>query len=230
MRGMSKVAKPISIILVAIVIAAGAAIFLSREPAKVPENSEAATPLPAASVPAAGGGHIRGPEDAPLTLVEFGDYQCPSCKAFYPIINEVLKRYPKQVKLEFHHYPLVSIHGNSMGASMAAEAAGEQGRYWEMHDLLFDTQSQWAASQNADAEFLTLANRLGLNANKFMQDVRSPVLQQRVLEDVVRARDANLEGVPTIYLNGEMIAPGPTVGEFAMYIDSKLAATAAPVK
>jgi protein-disulfide isomerase len=228
---MSKVAKPISIIVIAIVIAAGAAIFLSREPVAVSENSEAAsTPLPVASAPKPGGGHIRGPADAKLTMVEFGDYQCPSCKAFYPIINEVLKRYPTQVKLEFHHYPLVSIHGNSMAASMAAEAAGEQGRYWEMHDLLFDTQNQWAESPNASAEFLTLATRLGLNANKFMQDARSPTLQQRVLEDVVRARDAQIEGVPTIYLNGEMIAPGPTVGEFAMYIDAKLAAPPAPAK
>jgi protein-disulfide isomerase len=225
---MSKMTKPVVLIVAAIAVAAGAAFFLSRQPVEVPESSAAvslAGPVDGLISNAAlsgGGGTSRGPENAPITLVEFGDYQCPSCKAYHPIVQEVLARYPNQVRLEFHHYPLVQIHPNAMAAHMAAEAAGQQGRYWEMHDLLFETQSQWSQAVNPEPEFLTLANRLGLNANLFMQAVRSPATQQRILEDVIRARDLNVEAVPTFYLNGDIIAPPPSVDEFARQIEFKL--------
>jgi protein-disulfide isomerase len=163
-----------------------------------------------------------------VTLIEFGDYQCPSCKAYHPIVEEVLARYPTKVRLEFHHYPLVQIHPNAMAAHLAAEAAGQQGKYWEMHSLLFETQDQWSQAVNPEPDFLTLANRLGLNANQFMQAVRSPEMQQKVLEDVIRARDLNIEAVPTFYLNGDIIAPPPSVDEFARQIEFKLSAGTSP--
>src|SRR4051812_20387253 len=133
---MPKMVKPVLVILVAVGIAAGAAAFLSPQP-HPPTPTSAAGP-----VGIKGGGPIRGPENAPLTLVEFGDYQCPSCGAYHPLVKEILNRYPQQLRLEFHHFPLVSVHPNSMLASQAAEAAGEQGRYWEMHDAIFDHQKE----------------------------------------------------------------------------------------
>jgi protein-disulfide isomerase len=220
-------AKPLVLIVAAIAVAAGAAFFLSRQPVEVREST-AAPSLAGSSVPAGDGGISLGPENAPVTLTEFGDYQCPSCRAYHPIIKEVLARYPNQVRLVFHHYPLVQIHPNSMAAHLVAEAAGQQGRYWEMHDLLFETQDQWSKAVNPEPEFLTLANRLGLNANQFMQAVRSPEMQQRVLEDVIRARDLNVEAVPAFYLNGDIIAPPPSVDEFARQIEFKLSAGNAP--
>jgi protein-disulfide isomerase len=220
---MSKVAKPLIVIVLAIGIAAALAFFLTRRSAEVPEPSG----LSAAPSPDTAGtsiGRIRGPENAPLTLTEYGDYQCPSCKAYHPIVSEVLRRFPTQVRLEFRHYPLVQIHPNAMAASVAAEAAGEQGRYWEMHDLLFDNQSVWSRTLNPESEFLSMANRIGLDANRFMQSVRSPELQQRVLRDVVLGRDRNVEAVPTFFLNGERIASPPTVAEFVRTIELKLPA------
>src|SRR3954465_15899855 len=116
---MPKVMKPIIVIVLAVGVAAGAAVFLSRGADQPPDNSS--TP---SHVQIKGGGHIRGAEKAPLTLVEFGDYECPSCGAYHPFVKEILNRYPDKVRLEFHHFPLVGVHPNAMMGSMAAEASG----------------------------------------------------------------------------------------------------------
>src|SRR6188474_1964734 len=130
---MPKILKPVIIIFLVVAVAAGAAVFLSRQPDEA-STTTAAAPVNAGPMT---GGHFRGPDDAQITLVEFGDYQCPSCAAYHPFVKEILNRYPKQVRLEFHHFPLISIHPNSMAAAKAVEAAGEQGHYWEMHDAVF---------------------------------------------------------------------------------------------
>src|SRR5437870_13600387 len=117
---MPKALKPLIVIILAVAVAAGAAVYLSRQPDRPAET--AAVPNHA---DIQGGGRIRGPEKASLTLVEFGDYQCTSCGAYHSLVKEILNRYPEQLRLEFHHFPLVTIHPNSMLASKAAEAAGE---------------------------------------------------------------------------------------------------------
>ena len=216
---MSKAAKPIIIIVLAVAVAGGAAVYFSRQPDQPATTSETA---PSSTYKNTGGGHFRGPETAKVTLVEFGDYQCPSCKAFYPLVEETLSRYPQQVRLEFHHYPLVSIHANSMAASLAAEAAGEQGKYWEMHDLLFENQEQWSKSPNPEPDFVALASRLGINQNAFMQALRSPQLQDRVLQDVVRAREANVEAVPTFFIDGQKQNLPLSISAFVDTIESHL--------
>src|SRR5215470_8822203 len=152
MRSMPKAIKPVIVIILAVAVAAGAAVFLSRQPDQPVPNSSAAS-LPADIKT---GGHFRGPENAELTLVEFGDYQCPSCGAYHPFVKEILNRYPEKLRLEFHHYPLISVHPNAMMGAMAAEAAGEQGHYWEMHDALFEHQREWGESRNAEPILINL--------------------------------------------------------------------------
>src|SRR5213594_3111681 len=213
---MPKILKPLIIILLAVAVAAGAAIYLSRQ-ADEPEATAAAT-----RADIKGGGHFRGPENASLTLVEFGDYQCPSCGAYHPLVKEILNRYPQKLRLEFHHFPLVSIHPNSMLASKAAEAAGEQGRYWEMHDALFEHQREWSDSPNAEPIFVALATRLGLDTNKFMQGLRSPDLQARILKDVTRGQDAKVDAVPTFFINGESVHIKLSMEDFVQVIDARL--------
>ncbi len=199
MIGMLKVVKPLAVIILAVVIAAGAAYFLSRR-SEEPTASADST----ARVDISGGGHFRGPEKAQLTLVEFGDYQCPSCGAHHPLVQEILHRFP-DVRLEFHHYPLISIHPNAMAAAKAAEAAGEQGHYWEMHDMLFEHQQDWAPKPDVRPEFVAMAIRLGLNVNTFMQAMESPKIQDRILQDVDRAQVLKIDAVPTFFINGERI-------------------------
>ena len=214
---MPKLMKPLIVIVLAVGVAAGAAVFLSRNAVSSPENP--ATP---AYFEIKGGGHLRGPENAQLTLVEFGDYQCPSCGAYHPFVKEILNRYPQKLRLEFHHYPLISIHPKSMAAAIAAEAAGEQGHYWEMHDTLFEHQQEWAGSPNAQEQFVNLASRIGLDTNKFMQSMKSPVLQEKILKDVAQAQDLKVQAVPTFFINGEQTHIKLSMEDFVQVIDDHL--------
>src|SRR5262245_29239277 len=220
MWGMSKVIKPLIVIVLAVGVAAGAAVYLSRGSDERANTSDAPT-----RVDIKGGGHLRGPlqgGEAEVTLVEFGDYQCPSCGAYHPFVKEILKRYPKQLRLEFHHYPLISIHPNSMAASMAAEAAGDQGHYWEMHDALFESQNGWATTPNPEPIFTALATRIGLNVSVFTQALRSPELQQRVLKDVERAQAAKVEAVPTFFISGDRQHIKLSMEDFVQTIEAHL--------
>jgi|SRR6516225_1445463 len=215
---MSKLLKPLIVIILAVAVAAGTAVYLGRQPDQPAETGGSAPK----HVDIRGGGHTRGPENAQLTLVEFGDYQCPSCGAYHPFVKEILSRYPQQLRLEFHHFPLVTIHPNSMMASMAAEAAGVQGRYWDMHDALFEHQREWADSPNAEPIFIALASRLGLDTNKFMQGLRSPDLQSRILQDVTRGNDAKVEAVPSFFINGEQVHITLSMEDFVKVIEARL--------
>jgi protein-disulfide isomerase len=214
---MQKILKPLVIIIVLVAVAAGAAVYLSRSADHPAET--AGTP---SRVDIKSGGHSRGPANAQLTLVEFGDYQCPSCGAFHPLVKEILNRYPDKVRLEFHHFPLIDLHPNAMMAAMAAEAAGEQGRYWEMHDALFENQGVWAPSRNAEAAFLTLANRIGLNLNQFMQNLRNPAIQGRILQDVTLGNNVQIRETPTFFINGQRVYVQPTIDDFVKVIEAHL--------
>jgi NhaA family Na+:H+ antiporter len=217
MRGMPKILKPVIVIIIAVAVAAGAAVYLSRQPDEPTNTSTAPT-----HVDIKGGGHFRGPATASVTLVEFGDYQCPSCGAFHPLVKEVLNRYPQQVRLEYHHFPLITVHPNTMLASQAVEAAGDQGKFWEMHDAVFEHQNDWAGSPNPEPIFITLATGLGLDINKFMQGLRSPEIQQRILKDVERGQEAKVEATPTFFINGEQLHVRLSMEDFVQVIESHL--------
>ena len=214
---MSKLLKPLVVIILAVGVAAGAAVFLSRGAEKRNDNPN--TPQ---HVEIKGSVHIRGPQNAQLTLVEFGDYECPVCGAWHPFVKELLSRYPQQLRLEFHHYPLVSVHPNAMGGAMAAEAAGEQGKYWEMHDALLEHQHEWGESPNPEPMFLGLASGLGLDVNQFRQSLHSPALQSKILQDVTQAQDLHIEGTPTFFINGEQIHPKLSMEDLVQLIDAHL--------
>ena len=218
MSAMPKMLKPLIVIVLAAAVAISAAVYFSSKPAEQPGTDTAGTPKLVNN----GGGHTRGPADAKITLVEFGDYQCPSCGAYHPVVKELLARYPQQVRLEFHHYPLISIHSNAMAAAIAVEAAGEQGRYWEMNDLVFERQPQWSESKNVEQDFLAMASRLGLDQNAFMQAMRSPAIQDRILMDVVKAREANVEAVPTFFIDGEQVHAPLSISAFVDIIEARL--------
>jgi len=219
-EGMSKAMKPIIVIVLAVGVAAGAAKFFSRGSDQPAETSS--TPSHA---DIKGGGRFRGPmsgDKAELTLVEFGDYQCPSCGAYHPFVKEIMNRYPTQLRLEFHHFPLIGIHSNSMAAAKAAEAAGEQGHYWEMHDALFDNQAQWAERPDPKPFFAALANRIGINGNLLVQTMESPQVQERILKDVERGDNVKIDAVPTFFINGEREHIKLSMEDFVQVIEAHL--------
>jgi protein-disulfide isomerase len=208
--------KPIIVIVLAVGVAAGAAVFLSRGTDKPAENSSTPSHVDIK------GGHIRGPENAPVTLVEFGDYECPSCGAYHPFVKEILTRYPDKVRLEFHHFPLVGVHPNAMMGAMAAEAAGEQGKYWEMHDALFENQPMWGESRNPEPVLISIASRIGLDVNRFMQQLRNPALQDRILKDVTRGNELQINETPTFFVNGDRAHLKLSIEDFVQTIEAHL--------
>lgn len=215
---------PVLVIVAAIFVAGGIAVYLSRQGSTAApsdgKNGAAAAP----SVPQQpGGARIRGAADAPVTLVEYGDYQCPTCGHYHPILMELLSRYSGKLKLEYHHYPLIELHQNALKASIAAEAAADQGKFWEMHDLLYEHQKEWAPNPNADAIFLQFALQLGLDSNRFMQSTRSPAARDRVLADVTRGSSI-VKGTPTFVINGQLIPELPNLEGLADQVNRQLAA------
>jgi len=215
---MSNKTKPIVIIVLAVALAAVIAVYGSRKSVPASETASKST-IEANS----GGGHVRGNASAPVTLVEFGDYQCPSCGYYHPIVDELLRRYPEKVKLEFHHYPLIQMHPHALAAAMAVEAAGDQGKYWEMHDLVYTHQREWSAMPNPESEFLAFAAQLGLDANKFMRSVKSTDVEKRILEDIQRGSNLKVGGTPSFFINGRSVDPLPDgVDKFAKIVDDAL--------
>jgi protein-disulfide isomerase len=213
---MPYLVKPILVIIMSV----GAALFLGHSFVQ-PSLERTITLEPSAGNP--NEGHYRGASNVPITLVEYGDYACPACATYNSVLNDVLKKYGDRVRLEFRHYPLKGIHPNAMPAALAAEAAGEQGHYWEMHDLLFSSQAQWAPGDaNPEAAFAKLAASIGLDANKFLQDLGSPELQQRVSNDVKRGQETSVAATPTFFLNGRRIERiAPTLEAFQTLIEAE---------
>jgi protein-disulfide isomerase len=164
-----------------------------------------------------GNSPIRGPENAAVTIVEFSDYQCPFCARSEPLIKDVLKAYPDKVRFVYKNLPLVSIHSNAMGAAQAAVAAGKQGKYWEMHDLLFANQR--ALQPDKLKEY---AQQLGLDVAKFEADMNSSEVKSAISDDMSLSRKVGVRGTPTIFVNGKLVENRSLDG-FKQMIDPVLA-------
>jgi protein-disulfide isomerase len=221
---------PLLVIIGAVILAGGMALYLSQKNSSAADtNNQASGGASLAPAPIPGGGRVRGASDAKVTLVEYGDYQCPTCGIYHPITMELLNRYPGKFKLEFHHFPLIQMHSNAMTAALAAESAGDQGKFWEMHDLLFEHQQAWGdlrnPNPNAEAVFLQFALQLGLDSNKFMQSMRSPATRDRILADVTKGSPI-VKGTPTFILDGQVLPNLPDLQWFVDYVDRQLATAA----
>lgn len=156
---------------------------------------------------------FRGPKDAKVTIVEFSDFQCPYCQRGAKILEEVLKAYPKDVKVAFKHYPL-PFHGDAKPAAKASIAAGKQGKFWEMHDLLFANQD--ALKREA---FLKYAKDLGLDVAKFTADMDAEATAKMVEEDTNLGYTNQVQGTPAFFINGVMISGARPVDSFKTVID-----------
>ena len=147
--------------------------------------------------------HVQGPAKAAIEIVEFGDYQCPDCGVAYPVIKEIQKTYGDQIRFVFRNLPLTDIHTYAKIAALAAEAAGQQHKYWEMHDLLYEHQEELS-----NELVYQLADQLGLNAEQFEQDLHNRALLQRLKDDTQSAEDSQVPGTPTFFVNGKMFDGG----------------------
>ena len=141
--------------------------------------------------------HIQGSAEAAVTLVEYGDYECPYCGAAYPIIKEVQARMGDRLRFVFRNFPITTSHPHAERAAEAAEAAATQGRFWEMHDLLYENQQRLS-----DEDLHSYAEQLGLDVAPFEQQMADHVHAERVHEDFISGVRSGVNGTPTFYING----------------------------
>ena len=140
--------------------------------------------------------HIQGPTNAPATLVQYGDYECPYCGAAYPIIKEVQARMGERLRFVFRNFPISTSHPHAEQAAEAAEAAAAQGRFWEMHDLLYENQRRLR-----DRDLHAYAEQLALDVERFDRDLAEHVHAARVHEDFLSGVRSGVNGTPTFYIN-----------------------------
>lgn len=148
---------------------------------------------------------IKGNENGNLEIVEYSDFQCPACKVYKLIIDQLFRDFGDQVKLTYRHFPLRNSHPNSFLAARAAEAAGMQGKFWEMHDLLFERQSEWAELPDLREKLIEYAGLLGLDIEKFKNDLDSDLVATKIENHEQEALNAKFRGTPTIFINGHEI-------------------------
>lgn len=167
---------------------------------------------------------VKGNADANVTLTEFGDFQCPACGQFHPIVKSVVEQYGDRLRFEFKHYPLIAIHPYAMPSAKAAEAAGVQGKFFEMHDKLFENQNSWSKSATPQTFFIQYAQELGLDVELFKQHMRASMIEDAIQAQYKEAQGLGLTGTPSFFLNGEPMQ-FQTYEEFIGAIESALGIT-----
>lgn len=158
--------------------------------------------------------HSMGSESNKIILVEFGDYQCPGCEGAAPNVKTLMEEYGNDVTFVFRNFPLTSIHPNARAAAATAEAAGLQGKFWEMHDMLYGNQDDWSSldtSKRTDI-FNSYATTLGLDLEKFKTDVAAKPVAQKINFDLALGKSVKVTGTPTFFLNGEQLDDATTEG------------------
>jgi protein-disulfide isomerase len=144
--------------------------------------------------------HIRGNPEAAVTLEEFGDFECPTCKEFATFLDQVIKEYDPRVRLIFRNFPL-AMHAHARDAALAAEAAGMQGRYWEMHDMLYREQAVWSSATSPRTLFTSYAETLRLDLRQFEKDMDSNKVRERIESDQARAKSLGVKIAPSLFVD-----------------------------
>jgi protein-disulfide isomerase len=204
-------------IIIAIVVVFVGVIALTGKDSKAPSNGDKSSTT----------NHTQGAGTADVTLVEYGDFQCPYCGLYYPTVKQVQQTYGDKLKFQFVNFPLTSLHRNAFAAARAAEAAGLQGKYWEMYDLLYQNQNTWSSASDPLNNFNAYAKQLGLNVARFDQDYASSTVNDLINADMAKGNDLKLTATPTFYLNGKKIEPTNNAQDFEKAIDAAIADQAA---
>lgn len=149
----------------------------------------------------------RGPQDAPVTIVEFSDFQCQACRASWPQVESLLDKYPDKIRFVYRHFPLTSIHQYSVAAAIAAEAAAPQGKFWEYAAIIFDQQETWSQTRDPKELFVSFAKQIKIaDTDKFQRDLENQVGKDRVLSELQLGNKLGVNATPTFFVNGEKVS------------------------
>src|SRR5262249_49242000 len=216
---------PFAIIMLTLLAAFASGFYFSRTIKNSDTTTAAAAPTERVTFPTTGAepAHIRGSDVSQVTLEEFADFECPACGNFYPVLKSIEKDYGSRVKVIFREFPLAQ-HVHALPAARAAEAAGLQGKFWEMHDLLYEKRNDWTTANDVQVAFEEFGRKIGLEIDRFRQDQKNDLVQKRIALDRFRGRAMKLKSTPTLYLNGEEIpfSQMKTVEELRKVIDRAL--------
>jgi protein-disulfide isomerase len=172
--------------------------FLAKDPSDI-AGVELAVPVSAAD-------HQTGPTTAKATLVEYSDYQCPACGAYYPVIKQLQKDFGDKLNFVYRNFPLSQIHPRAELGARVAEAAGKQGKYWEMHDLLFEHQNDWVNGNDPQSVFVGYAQTLKINVDQFKKDLTNDEIGKHIQDDYAGGAKAGVNATPTFFLNGKALS------------------------
>ncbi len=159
----------------------------------------------ALAIPVSASDWQQGPKDAKVTVVEYGDYQCPACGAYHPYFKQLQKDFEGKMLFVFRNFPLSQIHKNAELSARAAEAAGKQGKYWEMHDMLYEHQQDWAEVATAKDVITKYAQDLKLNVSQFNKDLDSSAIGDKISADYAGGVQSQVNSTPTLFVNGKSI-------------------------
>jgi protein-disulfide isomerase len=215
----------IIICVTAILLFGGIFLLSGKSPTNGPSNKvNDSLLIPQNAIETSGivnGNYLAATNSATLTLVEFGDYECPACGEYNPIIKQILTNYSGKINYVFRNYPLPQ-HTNAPISSYAVEAAGLQGKYWQMHDKVYDTQNDWANLPDPTNVFVGYANDIELNADQFTKDLNSSSVKNKVQNDMNDGNTIGITETPTFFLNGQRMNLTGSYDQFKSLIDSSL--------
>lgn len=231
---------PFLIILVVLGAALASAYYLTRsapgtttrvtQTPPSPSSSAAANaqqrPVALKGVPGAEPPHTLGPANAPVQLEEFGDFQCPPCGMFHPILKQMHEEFGDKLRITFREFPLVPAHRHAVAAASSAEAAGLQGKFWQMHALLYEHQADWKDKMDVGPIFEGYARQIGLDIERWKKDVTSEQVAQRIFLDGRRGHSMGVAGTPTVFINGREVPFESLIAEkLRVVIQNELAAS-----
>jgi protein-disulfide isomerase len=205
---------PFIIIILVLGVAVGSAYYLKRSATTVqpisanstsPAVNGSQSPSAATNVAGAEPAHVLGPANAPGKLEEFGDFECPPCGLLHPILVEMHREFGDQLQITFREFPLVPTHQHAIAAASSAEAAGLQGKFWEMHDLIYEHQKDWHEAFDVRPIFEGYAKQIGLDIERYKRDVDGEAVAQRIFLDGKRGHALGVKGTPTVFLNGKEV-------------------------
>ncbi len=196
---------PFIIIAAVLVVAVLLAWVLLRSSQQASKLTNASTQTADSEPPGAQPPHLRGNANAPVTLEEFGDFQCPTCGVYYGEIKKIEDEFGDRLRVIFREFPLVPTHQHGLEAAQAAEAAGLQGQahFWEMHDKLYENQKAWSDVKDVMPMFIDYAKQIGIDTDRFARDLSGEAVAARIFQDGKRGHALGVNSTPTFFVNGK---------------------------
>lgn len=204
-----------SLILIACVVIFGGILIFSKKDAKSPNGSNSSTQL---------SNHVRGDGNKKVTLTEYGDFECPACSAYYPLVEQVFEKYKGDITFQFRNFPLRQIHQHAMVAHRAGEAADKQGKFWEMYALLYQNHDTWTQQPDPTSTFRSYAQSLNLDMAKYDADFKSEAVNAQINADIAEGTKLGVNSTPTFFVDGKKIENPRDVDSFNKVIEDAIKA------